>query len=201
MSGFHPLSPGLRLMRRLRLRGKLLLLAAAAVVPLLLAWALQGPDGLHGGALAVAVVGLALLAYLKVAFYASFTADFQQVLVAMEQTVAGNLRSSLRLSGQDELGDLSRLLDRTIGNLSAMVAEVRSNSALVAHAGKSLARPPACSSSPAPCIKTRRPRASRTSRRPSCGTWPSRAQISWGVRSNRWRASRRAPSRWTRSLA
>jgi methyl-accepting chemotaxis protein len=139
MSGFHPLSPGLRLMRRLRLRGKLLLLAAAAVVPLLLAWALQGPDGLHGGALAVAVVGLALLAYLKVAFYASFTADFQQVLVAMEQTVAGNLRSSLRLSGQDELGDLSRLLDRTIGNLSAMVAEVRSNSALVAHAGKSLA--------------------------------------------------------------
>ena len=41
MSGFHPLSPGLRLMRRLRLRGKLLLLAAAAVVPLLLAWALQ----------------------------------------------------------------------------------------------------------------------------------------------------------------
>ena len=32
-----------------------------------------------------------------------------------------------------------RLLDRMVGNLSSMVAEVRSNSALVAHAGKSLA--------------------------------------------------------------
>jgi methyl-accepting chemotaxis protein len=139
MSGFHPLLPGIALMRRFRLRGKLLLLAASSVLPLLLAWGLQGPDGLHGGALMVAIAGLALLAYLMVSFYVSFTADFQQVLGAMGQTVSGNLRSTIRVQGSDELAELARLLDRTIGNLSAMVAEVRSNSALVAHAGKSLA--------------------------------------------------------------
>ncbi len=39
MSGFHPLLPGIALMRRFRLRGKLLLLAASSVLPLLLAMA------------------------------------------------------------------------------------------------------------------------------------------------------------------
>ena len=139
MSGFHPLSPGIALMRRLRLRGKLLLLAAAAVLPVLLASGLQGIAGLQGGTLALSLAGLGVLGYLMLSFYVSFTADFRQVLAVMEQTVSGNLQSSIRLRGRDELAELARLLDRTIGNLSAMVAEVRSNSALVAHAGKSLA--------------------------------------------------------------
>ncbi|HEX5738987.1 MAG TPA: methyl-accepting chemotaxis protein [Hydrogenophaga sp.] len=72
-------------------------------------------------------------------FYVSFMGDFRQVLACMEQTASGNLRTVLKANGSDELADLTRLLDRMIGNLSAMVAEVRSNSALVAHAGKSLA--------------------------------------------------------------
>ncbi|MDR7092374.1 methyl-accepting chemotaxis protein [Hydrogenophaga laconesensis] len=139
MSGFHPLSPGIALMRRVRLRGKLLLLAASAVLPLLLTWALHAAGSLQGSALALPLVSLGALAYLMLSFYASFTADFRQLLAVMEQTVSGNLQSSIRLTGRDELAELARLLDRTIGNLSSMVAEVRSNSALVAHAGKSLA--------------------------------------------------------------
>lgn len=139
MSPFHPLSPGIWLMQRLRLRGKLLVLAAASVLPLLIVWVFEGQPSLRAVALAATLLGLGLLAYLMLSFYASFMSDFRQVLGAMEKTASGNLRSAMQVRGRDELADLARLLDRTIGNLSAMVAEVRSNSALVAHAGKSLA--------------------------------------------------------------
>ncbi|WP_137918826.1 methyl-accepting chemotaxis protein [Hydrogenophaga sp. 2FB] len=133
MPGIHPLSPGIWLMRRLHLRAKLLLLAGACALPPLATW------WLAGHAAWVAAAGLVLQAYLMLSFYVSFQRDFRQVLEATEQTASGNLRSNLRTQGHDELAELAQLLNRTIGNLSAMVAEVRSNSALVAHAGKSLA--------------------------------------------------------------
>ena len=139
MSGFTPLSPGIWLMQRLRLRGKLLVLAAASVLPLLIVQAFAGQPSLRTGALVATLLGVGVLAYLLLSFYVSFVGDFRRVLQAMEQTASGNLRSVMQVRGRDELADLARLLDRTIGNLSAMVAEVRSNSALVAHAGKSLA--------------------------------------------------------------
>ncbi|RJP67605.1 MAG: HAMP domain-containing protein [Comamonadaceae bacterium] len=139
MSGFTPLSPGIWLMQRLRLRGKLLVLAAASVLPLLIVQAFAGQPSLRTGALVATLLGVGVLAYLLLSFYASFVGDFRRVLQAMERTASGNLRSVVQVRGRDELADLARLLDRTIGNLSAMVAEVRSNSALVAHAGKSLA--------------------------------------------------------------
>src|SRR5690606_31719262 len=133
MARIHPLSPGIWLMRRLRLRAKLLLLATASVLPPLALWLLGG----HAGW--VAVAGLVLQTYLMLAFYTSFQHDFRQVLEATAQTASGNLRSTSVTQGHDELADLARLLNRTTSQLSAMVAEVRSNSALVAHAGKSLA--------------------------------------------------------------
>ncbi len=139
MSGFHPLSPGVWLMRRLRLRGKLLLLAAASLLPQVFSWMLSGSPLASTWVLGIELGGAAVLAYLMLSFYVSFMSDFRQVLASMEETASGNLRTVLKASGNDELADLTRLLDRMIGNLSAMVAEVRSNSALVAHAGKSLA--------------------------------------------------------------
>lgn len=134
---FHPLQPGLWLMRRLRLRGKITLLTSASILPLLAVWAFSGsapPSAITTAAL----LGIGVLVYLALSFYRSFLADFQQVLTNMEQTAAGNLRGVLSANGRDELAMLARLLDRMMGNLSAMVAEVRSNSALVAHAGHSL---------------------------------------------------------------
>lgn len=139
MSGIHPLSAGVWLMRRLQLRSKLLLLVLTSVTPLLLVWAISGTPAASRWIAVTAVAGIATLAYFMLSFYASFMGDFRQVLVSMEQTASGNLRTVLKANGRDELAELTRLLDRTIGNLSAMVAEVRSNSALVAHAGKSLA--------------------------------------------------------------
>jgi methyl-accepting chemotaxis protein len=94
---------------------------------------------LHYATLGGTTLGLALLVYLMLAFYYSFISDFRQVIAVMTQTAGGNLRATVRARGRDELAEMARLLQTMIGNLSAMVAEVRSNSALVAHAGKSLA--------------------------------------------------------------
>ncbi|MDP2987785.1 MAG: methyl-accepting chemotaxis protein, partial [Hydrogenophaga sp.] len=139
MSGLHPLFSGVWLMRRLRLRGKLLLLAVASLLPQAFIWVVSGPPSVSTWMLGIELGGAAVLVYLMISFYASFMSDFRQVLASMEQTASGNLRTVLKASGSDELADLTRLLDRMVGNLSSMVAEVRSNSALVAHAGKSLA--------------------------------------------------------------
>ncbi|MCW5652251.1 methyl-accepting chemotaxis protein [Hydrogenophaga sp.] len=136
MASSRLLSPGIWLMRRLRLSRKLMVLTLAAVWPVKAVWALEAESawsmGITGG-------GLALLVYLMLSFHASFMADLHQVRQAMASTADGNLRASLVVNGRDELADLGHLVVRMAGNLSAMVAQVRSNSALVAHAGKSLA--------------------------------------------------------------
>lgn len=90
-------------------------------------------------ALGAVVTGVAMLTYLLLSFYFSFVIDFRHVIDVMRQTSSGNLRAHVKVRGTDELADMSRLLEDMIGNLSAMVAEVRSNSALVADAGKNLA--------------------------------------------------------------
>ncbi len=90
-------------------------------------------------AIGAAVLGLAAMAYLLTSFYFSFVIDFRHVSQVMGETAKGNLRSHVTVRGSDELADLASQLGGMIRNLSAMVAEVRSNSALVAYAGKSLA--------------------------------------------------------------
>lgn len=127
------LRPVVALMRRLPLRTKLALMAAAALWPLPVLWLEPGLS------LFVAPAAAVIMVWLLLGLDASFRGDLRQIIDVMEQTTSGNLRASLRVQGRDELADLTRLLDRMIGSLSAMVAEVRSNSALVAHAGQSLA--------------------------------------------------------------
>ncbi len=138
MSGFHPLAPGYWLMRRLHLRSKLVLIAMAALLPLAAVWAVSGTLG-REGLLAIVLGAAAVLGYLMLSFHGSFMSDFRQLESCMEQIASGNLRAVSAVRGGDDLANLTRLLDRMIGNLSAMVAQVRSNSALVAHAGKNLA--------------------------------------------------------------
>ena len=89
--------------------------------------------------LIAASLGICLVIYLMVSFYLSFVIDFRRVLDVMKETASGNLRTHVHVKGTDELSELSTLLGKMNGNISAMVAEVRSNSALVAHSGQSLA--------------------------------------------------------------
>ena len=83
-------------------------------------------------------IGLALLLYLLVSFYRSFVTHFRQVIEVMRGIANGNLRAQLEVEGRDELAELAALLQSMSGVLSGMVADVRSNSALVSHAGASL---------------------------------------------------------------
>ena len=105
----------------------------------LLTQRLQSDLQLRAVTIAGAFLGISLVAYLMISFYLSFVVDFRGVIQVMHQTASGNLRSHVKVRGTDELAELSTLLGRMNANLSGMVAEVRSNSALVAHAGKSLA--------------------------------------------------------------
>lgn len=139
MTTSNPLiRPAERALRRLRLAGKLAVLAWAALWPLLamVAVAALAPTW---PLWPIALVGGVLLVYLMAAFHAAFVGEFQRVFDVMAQTASGNLRAHFKAEGHDEMAELARLLDRMIGSVSAMVAEVRSNSALVAHAGRSLA--------------------------------------------------------------
>jgi len=124
------LSPGIWLMRRLPLAGKLLVLLAVVLLALLIG---------HYWGLAAGLAVLAVLAYLVLAFYVSFMADLRRVMHVMEQTAQGNLRETLQLQGSDEVAAMAQALKVMVGSLSSMVASIRSNSALVAHAGQSLA--------------------------------------------------------------
>lgn len=138
------LKPGLYLMRRLPFAGKLVLLAVLALMPALsLLWQLILGQGSSHAALVVTVLGVLdviALFYVLIAFHISVSSDMHQVLRATRQMVAGDLRLKVDANGQDEFGQLLTSISQLGRTISAMVANVRSNAAFVAHAGQSLAR-------------------------------------------------------------
>ena len=90
-------------------------------------------------ALGITVSGIALLLYLLVSFYRSFVLSFRAMIEVMHHLAEGNLQVKQTVQGRDELGELAQLMRAMSQTLSGMVADVRSNSALVSHAGASLA--------------------------------------------------------------
>ena len=86
-----------------------------------------------------ALLGMSLVLYLMLSFYFSFVIDFRHAIDVMRETAQGNLRAHVKVRGRDELAEMAGLLEQMNASLSGMVAEVRSNSALVAFSGKSLA--------------------------------------------------------------
>lgn len=137
------LLPGLWLMRRMRLAAKLLLLAAVLMTPpvaMLIQYAVAERVG-SGATLVMWLSGVCLVlsVYLLLTFYQSFAQDLGQVTQAMDKMVRGDLRLNLVARGQDELAGLVSSTSKIGATVSAMVANVRSNAAFVAHSGKSLA--------------------------------------------------------------
>ena len=132
MPGFLPLRPGLWWMRRWRLPGKML------SVGLLVALAL-GAAAL-GAPWWVQALGGLVVAYALVALHFSLSSDLAGLAQTVELTQGGDLRAKPRGDyGQDEVGEMAHSLDRMVITLSSMVSDIRSNAALVAHAGQSLA--------------------------------------------------------------
>lgn len=132
MSGYFLFAPGVWLMRHLHLPGKLVLSGGAWLVGMALVMLGLGWWGLLAGAL----LGL----YWLVALYLSLSKDLAALARALERAMQGDLAVRADTGGRDEAGALAQLLNRMVRTLSAMVADIRSNAALVAQVGQSLAQ-------------------------------------------------------------
>jgi methyl-accepting chemotaxis protein len=134
------LQPGLWLIQRMHFAGKLTLLGAV-VVGLLLALALLASTGADTAWFwAVLGVGAVVVLYLLLALHANLSVGLRQLAHAMERSAQGDLSVRVNTQGQDEVAELMRMLDRMVQTLSSMVADIRSNAALVSQAGQSLGR-------------------------------------------------------------
>lgn len=134
------LRPGIWLLRRFRLFSKLTWLGCGwlGALALLTGLALRGvPPEVVWSASALCA---AFAVYALLALYASLSSDLTALARAMEQTTQGNLCVQVPVRGSDEFAGLALLLDRMVIALSGMVANIRSNAALVAHAGYGLAQ-------------------------------------------------------------
>jgi methyl-accepting chemotaxis protein len=130
MSKVNPLYFGVWLLRQLRLPAKLGLLGGIVLVVLGLCTAF--PSWL------AFAIGAVVVLYFLAALYAGFNGDFRAIAGVMKETAAGNLRHGVQVHGKDEMAELGVLMARMNLTISAMVADIRSNSALVAYAGQSL---------------------------------------------------------------
>jgi len=96
-----------------------------------------------GAPLAPVLLPGVLAIYLLLALRSEIGARLNHLQQALERSTAGDLGSRVALdgpAGQDELAQLARSLEAMNHALSAMVAHIRSNTALVAHSGLGLAQ-------------------------------------------------------------
>ena len=119
--------------QRLSWQGRLNVLIALVVGMVVLAW--LPLDGAMQFELALGVLALVWLAGLK----QLLKRQLQAIRAAAEKTTSGDLTAAVAIDGQDELAEIGMSLTQMAQRLSAMVANVRSNTALVAHAGEQLA--------------------------------------------------------------
>ncbi len=137
MSELFLIRPATGLLRRCSLFVKVASLPLLAVLALLAMAAVHGSGA--GVVALVAAVGALAVGYVAWALYASLSADLGHLLRLAERTAQGDLCARSGMQGRDELAQLGEQLDRMVLTLSSMVADIRSNAALVSHAGASLA--------------------------------------------------------------
>jgi methyl-accepting chemotaxis protein len=138
------LSLGVKALRSLSFSNKIVLIAFLTAMPILVVmWAFfVGTEPLKAfeTVMALCVVDAAVLVYLLTALHFSVTQDIAQLEQTVDRMIAGDLRQTEVAHSRDELGAMLTALGRLGRTVSAMVANVRSNAAFVAHAGTTLAR-------------------------------------------------------------
>jgi methyl-accepting chemotaxis protein len=138
------LSLGVRLMRRLPFSAKFALIGFFAAMPVLVVlWQFFMGSGSREAfefVVILCVLDSAVLLYCLAAFHHSVTQDLGLIVETIDQMVAGDLRHTVTVRSQDELGRLVGVVGKLGRTVSAMVANVRSNAAFVMHAGQSLAK-------------------------------------------------------------
>ncbi|MGP1628750.1 MAG: methyl-accepting chemotaxis protein [Giesbergeria sp.] len=132
------LRPGRLALGRLRVSLQMAVVAVVAVAALLTLAALAASGTSMELLWTAFAVGVLLVVYLISVVALALSDDIAALAGAMEQATRGDLRARTTLRGSSEMAALGRLLDAMVLTLSAMVADVRSNSALVSHAGEVL---------------------------------------------------------------
>ncbi|WP_374565301.1 methyl-accepting chemotaxis protein [Ideonella sp.] len=89
--------------------------------------------------LSVSALGLALMVYLGLAFYASFSHALAVLQKGVTAMAAGDLAHKVQVEGRDELAEIGKVVERMSEGLSVMVAEIRSSAVRVGISGKQLA--------------------------------------------------------------
>jgi len=89
--------------------------------------------------LTVGLGTLLCVAYLTLAFFRTSFGAMSVLQGSVTRLAAGDFAKRVQLRGTDELSVVSRSLDAMTGRLSQMVADIRSNSTMVAQAGLGLA--------------------------------------------------------------
>ena len=90
-------------------------------------------------ALAIASGVLILcITYLMICFTASITQRLSALRFAMKKGAEGDLRERVTLGGTDEISDLTDNLNSMLNIIAALVADVRSTTAMVSHVGAQL---------------------------------------------------------------
>ena len=90
-------------------------------------------------ACAAALLAFSGVIYLAVVFYLASMGTLNAVQKAVARLAAGDFAHQANIRGSDELADVGATLEGMAGRLSAMVADIRSNSAMVTNAGSLLA--------------------------------------------------------------
>jgi methyl-accepting chemotaxis protein len=134
--------PGMKVMRVLSYRAKLLLLSVLIAAPIAtLSWlaAQWAPAPVQNLVLAAGLGALAVAVYLCSAFIRTSFGAMRVLQGSVAQLAAGDLATRISLRGTDELSAVGNSLDQMTGHMSQMVSDIRSNSTMVAQAGMKLA--------------------------------------------------------------
>ena len=136
MLGTMVLRPGIWLMDRFALAGKF---AAVAVATALALWVAGAAQAWPAGAMwaACMVVGGAVL-YLLLCLWRSLAHGVAELDRVMDSVAHGDLTVRAAVPGRGQVAQLGSRLNQMVLTLSSMVADIRSNAALVAHAGQQL---------------------------------------------------------------
>ena len=130
--------PILWMLRRCKLNAKLVLVAVAALLVMGALWVAAAAQWDWPAQAGVAGIGVLGFLYVLSGVYRNLAFEIARLTRAMDQAAQGNLTHRITATGKDELANMARLLDTMVVALSSMVAEIRSNAALVTQAGHML---------------------------------------------------------------
>ncbi len=89
--------------------------------------------------MSLSMLGLLLLGYLALAFYASFAGAVRTLHRGVEKVLAGDLSQRIELRGRDEMAEIGTMVERMNERLSSLVAEIRSSAVRVTMSGELVA--------------------------------------------------------------